>query len=114
MTSSDKKFKGSKEQEDKVTKVFNERLLTYARNNVPFIIDNTNLLERYRTGYKELLKDYDIQWECVYVEAPTLEICKKRREGFMPTSEIDKMLDRFEFPRPYEFDNFVIYKQVQE
>lgn len=114
MTSSDKKFKGNKKQEDKVTEVFNERLLECARNNVPFVIDNMNLIERYRKGYKELLKDYPLNWQCIYIEAPTLDDCKKRREGQMPPGEIDKMLDRLEFPRPYEFDgNIYIYKQVQ-
>jgi predicted kinase len=114
MTSSDKKFKGNKKQEDEVTEVFNERLLECARNKIPFVIDNMNLIERYRKGYKELLKDYPLDWQCVYVEAPTLEVCKKRREGQMPSGEIDKMLDRLEFPRPHEFDGKIwIYKQCQ-
>ena len=114
MVPSNKKFKGNKKQEDKVTEVFNERLLECARNDVPFVIDNMNLIERYRKGYKELLKDYPLDWQCVYVEAPTLDDCKKRREGQMPPGEIDKMLDRLEFPHPYEFDgNIYIFKQVQ-
>lgn len=114
MTSADKKFKGSKKQEEKVTEVFNERMVHYAKFGIPFIIDNMNLIERYRNGYKELLKDYDLVWSCVYVEAPTLDECKKRREGQMPPGEIDKMLDRLEFPRPYEFNgNIYLYKQLQ-
>lgn len=114
MTSSDKKFKGNKKQEDEVTEVFNERLLECARNKIPFVIDNMNLIERYRKDYKELLKDYPLDWQCVYVEAPTLDDCKKRRKGQMPPGEINKMLDRLEFPRPYEFDgNIYIYKQMQ-
>ena len=114
MASHGEKFKGRKQQEDKVTEVFNERLLECARNKVPFVIDNMNLIERYRKGYKELLKDYQLDWQCVYVEAPTLDDCKKRREGQMPPGEIDKMLDRLEFPHPHEFDgNIFIFKQAQ-
>jgi predicted kinase len=114
MTSVGKKFKGNKEQENEVTRLFNERLLECARNKMPFVIDNMNLIERYRKGYKELLKDYPLDWQCVYVEAPTLEDCKKRREGQMPPGEIDNMLDRLEFPRPHEFDGKIwIYKQCQ-
>ena len=111
MVSKDKKYKGNKSQEDKVTEVFNERLLQYARNGVPFIIDNMNLQERYRKGYRDLLKDYDLFWHCVYIEAPTIEECKHRRHGMMPENEIDRMVDRLEFPRPYEFDNIQLYKQ---
>lgn len=114
MVSSDKKFKGNKKQEDEVTEAFNERLIECARNKVPFVIDNMNLIERYRKSYKELLKDYPLDWQCVYVEAPTLDDCKKRREGQIPPGEIGKMLDRLEFPRPYEFDcNIWLYKQCQ-
>lgn len=111
MVSKDKKFKGTKEQENKVSEVFNQRLLEYAQNKTSFIIDNTNLIERYRKDYKKLLENYRITWKCVYVEAPTIEDCKKRRNGMMPESEIDRMLDRLEFPRPYEFDEIELCKQ---
>ncbi|MBP5723651.1 MAG: AAA family ATPase [Bacteroidales bacterium] len=113
MVSKDKKFKGNKQQEDKVTEVFNERMLQYARNGVPFIIDNMNLQERYRKGYKELLKDYDLKWCCVYVEAPSLEENIKRRENQIASLEIERMLDRLEFPSQYEFDEVLLYKQTK-
>ena len=112
MTSPDKKFKGNKKQEDEVTRLFNERLVECAKNGTPFVIDNMNLIERYRRGYKEILKEYPLNWDCIYVEAPTLDECKKRREGQMPPEEIDKMLVRLEFPRPYEFEGGIyLHKQ---
>ena len=111
MVSSDKKYKGNKSQEDKVSKLFNERLVQYVQNGAKVIIDNMNLQERYRKAYKELLNEYELKWGGVYVEAPTIEECVKRRQGMMPEGEIEKMLDRFDFPRHYEFDSLKLIKQ---
>lgn len=111
MVSSDMKYKGNKSQEDKVTKVFNERLLFHVQCGTPVIIDNMNLQERYRKAYKELLNEYDLKWGGVYVEAPSIEECKKRRQGQIAPQEIERMLDRLDFPRIYEFDELKLIKQ---
>lgn len=111
MVSPDGKCRGSHSQEEKVTEVYNERIRKYAEEGKRFIIDNMNLVEKYRRAYKEVLKDFSLKYEYVYVEAPTLEECKRRRDGQISGKEIDRMLDRLEFPRPYEFDCYGFVKQ---
>lgn len=111
MSKPGEKFKGTRAQEDKVTEVFNKQMLECAKNHHDFVIDNMNLVEKWRRDYHNMLKDYRVNWHYVYVEAPTLETNMERRKGQIADTEITKMLNRLDFPRPYEYDEFTMLKQ---
>ena len=48
----------------------------------------------------------------VYVEAPTLEINYKRRDGEVPQNVINRMALNFEYPEVTEFDEIIFDKQT--
>lgn len=104
------KFKGDKKQEDRVTNIFNKRCKEYAEKNISFVIDNVNLKLKYRNAYHELLKDYPIHWDYLYIEPPTIDIAKKRREGQINPNEIDRMVSSIDFPTPAEYHRIEVKK----
>lgn len=96
------------EQEEKVTKVFNERALKAAEDGKTIIFDNINLKKKYRDAYKNLLKDYRVFWSYTYVEAPSLSTNLKRREGQISEEVYRNMILNFDWPYRSEYDNFSI------
>lgn len=94
---------GTTEEEKEVTKRFNERLLKLCENKNSFVINNTNLKKQYRDEYKQLFMIYNPYVIYVYVETSTIEVNKMRRNGQMPLSVIDRMIDNFDFPLPTEY-----------
>lgn len=108
----DEKIVGTPEQEDKVTKVFNEKLIAAIKNGKTPIINNINLKKKYRDGYKAFLSENgfnNIKWTYHYVEAPTLDENIKRREGQIPESAFSIMINNFDWPRHEEYDTFISY-----
>ena len=107
------KPQGNQRQEEKVTKIFNERLKEYAENNFSIAIDNTSLKQCYRDGFKRMLKKYRPFYTYVYVEAPTWQDTLDRRKGQIPEHIITNMRKSFEFPRPCEYDILIVNKQTK-
>ena len=105
---------GNKSQEDKVTNIFNKRLIECCENKRTFVIDNTNVRKKYREEYKELAKEYNPRVVYVYVEGPSLRTIKKRRDGMMPLDVIDRMWENFDFPEYGECDVLIIEKQKEK
>ena len=109
------KYIGTKEEEEIVTKTIEERMVKYAENLESFVVDNTHMKQAYRDRIHEILKDYNIFYHYIYIEAPTLKENIRRREvdgfGIKSSEIILNMLDKFEFPYPYEFDCFEFYKE---
>lgn len=97
----------TKEQEDLVTEVFEDRFINAldARQNV--IIDNLNLKRSYRDDYKQLTQGYNICWNYVYIQTPSLEDNYNRRPTFSK-EVIDGMINKLDYPDPSEYDNLVI------
>lgn len=102
---------GDKKQEDEVTQIVNERILNYARAKKSFIIDATNLKQRYRDTFKKMLKPYNAKIIYVYNEAPTFKDNLERRKGQIPEDIIIKMRDNFEYPKLTECEELIINKQ---
>lgn len=98
---------GNKEQESEVTRIFFERLTECCKNREDFVINNTNVLRKYRDEYNKIIKQYDGTITYVYVEAPSLEANKDRRKGQMPLDVIDRMLSYMEFPQRDEYDKII-------
>lgn len=111
-TWNDKKVVGTKEEENKVSEIFNKRMIEYCENKESFVIDNTNLKYQYRKDYLLKIMKYNPKVKIIYVEAPNfINDCMKRREGEIPKSVYDRMNDGFDFPQLYECDELVIYKE---
>ena len=89
------KIVASREQENLVTAIFNQKLKEYARAGEDIAINNINLVRRYRQDYKMTLKDFDVNWIYVVVEAPDLDTNKERRKGQIPPEVFDRMVARY-------------------
>ena len=107
----DQKFLGSLEQEEKVSTLFNERMKKALENGDKVVISNTNLVEKYRKPFVEIAQKYNYTVHFVYIEAPSLEECIKRREGQIKPEVIYKMQEKLEWPTPFEYDKLTIIKQ---
>lgn len=96
----------TKEQEDQVTEVFEDRFINALDAKQDIIIDNINLKRCYRDSYKELAQGYNVYWEYIYVQAPSLEDNYRRRP--MISKEVfDNMLNKFDYPEPSEYDRII-------
>ena len=64
------KIVGTKEQEDKVTEIFNQRMLHAASCGHDIVINNINLKKKYREEIVNTLsKEYNVITDYLYVEA---------------------------------------------
>lgn len=105
---------GNKKMEDVVTEIFNHRVLDCCNKEEDFVINNTNVKKKYRYAFIDMLLPFHPRIVYVYVEAPSIEIQKKRREGMMPMSVIDKMWNDLDFPDYTECNELIIEKQKKE
>ena len=102
------KYLGNKEEEDAVTVEFNRRLLEAAKSGRTIILNNMHNKRRYRDSYKELLKNYNVYWRYIYVEADSLQTNIDRRSGQIPSDVFENIVANFEFPTPVEYDTLEI------
>ena len=108
----DKKTVGTKEQEDKVSEIFNAKVIECCEQKKSFVIDNTNLKFQYRKKYLDMVMKYNPLIKVIYVEAPDfLNDCMKRRDGEIEKKVYDRMKESFDFPQLYECDELVLVKQ---
>lgn len=97
----------TKEQEDEVSNVFEDRFVKALQDHKNIIIDNINLRRSYRDNYKELARNYNVYWSYIYCQAPSLEDNYTCRP--MISKEIfDNMIYKFDYPEPSEYDSMII------
>lgn len=108
----DEKYLGTVEEENEVTKVFDEMLNNSISEEKCIILNNTYLKKKYRESVVSKLRDNGYKIVYVYVESPTLEINYKRREGEVPQNVINRMALNFEYPEVTEFDEIIFDKQT--
>ena len=96
------KPQGNKQQEEEVTKIFNERMFSYLKNKQSFVVNNTNTNMRWRSELVRQLLPYHPNINFVYCESPDLHFNKERRKGMMPDTVIDRFWKEMEFPSPTE------------
>ena len=94
---------GNKEQEKKVTQIFEERMLEYCKQGKSFVINNTNLKKQYRNRFLDIIKPYKPVVIYIYVEAPSIEDNFARRAGQIDKDIIRRMASNFDFPYPTEY-----------
>lgn len=70
------------EEEKKVTEVENSRIVEAIKNGKVVVIDNMNLKRKYRDSYHHLLRDYNITWDYIYVQASSIDKNVERRKNF--------------------------------
>ena len=100
----------SRQKEDRVSTVFNQRLTDAARDgSKTIVLDNLNLKKKYRDAYKEQLSLYAVTWVYVYIEAKGLQTNLERRGGDIDLDVLKSMIMVFEWPRPDEYDKFGIF-----
>ena len=100
----------SKSQEDKVSTVYNEKLIDALHSGADVIVlDNLNLKKKYRDGYKNLLYGYAVNWIYAYIEAKDLETNVERRGGSITPDVLKTMIMGFDWPRPDEYDKLGIF-----
>lgn len=105
---------GIKEQEKEVTRIFNERLIECCKNKQDVVINNTNLLKKYRSEFVKMVLPYNPTITFVYVESNKMEDCAKRRDGQIKKNIVDGMWDRLEFPCPSECERMLFSKQCDD
>lgn len=94
---------GNKEQEKKVTQIFEERMLEYCKQGKSFVINNTNLKKQYRNRFLDIIKPYKPVVIYIYVEAPSIVDNFARRAGQIDKDIIRRMASNFDFPYPTEY-----------
>ena len=104
------KYLGTPTEEQQVTDVFNMKLKKAAEDGKIIVINNTNLKKKYRDGYKELLKKYDVVWTYIYCEADSLTTNIERRKGQIREDVFVGMIDGFEWPARDEYDHLIYQK----
>lgn len=100
------KYLGTTEEENKVTEMFNRKLKDAAESGKTIVLNNMNNRKKYRDDYKQILKDYNVCWTYIYVEASELSKNIERRKGQIHELAFRKMVEVFEFPTPDEYDKF--------
>ena len=108
----DKKVVGTKEEENKVSEIFDKKMIECCKNKESFILDNTNLKSAYRKEYLLKIMKYNPIVKIIYIEAPNfISSCCERRNGQIPKSVYERMNKNFDFPQLSECDELVIVKQ---
>ena len=111
-TTNDKKVVGTKEEENKVSEIFNKRMIEYCENKESFVLDNTNLKYQYRKDYLLKIMKYNPKVKIIYIEAPNyIDDCIERRKDEIPKKVYDRMENTFDFPQLYECNELIIIKQ---
>lgn len=101
----DEKYLGTPHEEDEVTRIFNERLIEAVKEGKDVVINNTNLKRKYRDGYKKLLNKFNVQFNCVIIEARGINKNIERRKGQISEDIIREMIEKYEHPTYNEFDD---------
>lgn len=103
----DKKYLGTKEEEDKVTEVFNQKFKEALDHNLEIYIDSINLQRCYRDGYKKLAGKHNIRWNYIYIQSSNLNLNYERRPEISKVI-FDEMIQKFDWPTSDEYDNLAI------
>lgn len=111
-TTNDKKVVGTREEEDKVSEIFDKKMIEYCENKESFVLDNTNLKYQYRKDYLLKIMKYNPKVKIIYIEAPNyIKDCIERRKGEIPKKVYDRMENNFDFPQLFECNELIIVKQ---
>lgn len=102
----------SPKDEELVTSIVNERIKNCCLHKASFVINQTSLKKSYRKQFNDLAYKYSTpRIVYIYIEAPSIEECIKRRGGGKWEGIINKMYQGFDFPERGECDELIVIKQ---
>lgn len=105
---------GTTAQEERVTKVYRQKVEDVIPAVDAVIFNDMNIKYVYRQHYHELLeahKEYEWKWIYIYVEAPNLSTNINRRDGQIPSNCFERFTRTLDWPKPDEYDMLIISKQ---
>ena len=102
------KIVGTRQQEDEVSAYCDKLIKDAAYFGDTIIVDNINLKRKYRDYFKDLLKDYNVEYHYHYVETKSLKTNILRREGQINKEVFINMIKSFDWPEASEYD-YLIY-----
>ncbi|MCL2312943.1 MAG: AAA family ATPase [Firmicutes bacterium] len=109
MVDANRKFKGKKGQEDKVTHIEHKRIKELCEKKQPFVSDNIYLQRKFRTEFINMVTPYN-----PYITIEYHETLKQnhieRRKGQVHENSVIKMMKNMEFPLPSEAHEVRYYR----
>jgi predicted kinase len=96
---------GNKEQENKVTEIFNERLIECCKNKQSCVINNTNLYRKRRKELINSIAEYKPKIQYIVILPPSLNTVIERRYGQIDANIICNMWKSIEYPTSDECEN---------
>lgn len=109
-----KKTVGTKEEEKKVSEIFDKEMIECCEKKESFILDNTNLKRVYRQEYLRKTLKYNPLVKIIYIEAPSFDECMKRRNGEIDKRVYERMSKNFDFPQMTECHDMILVKQHED
>lgn len=104
------KIVGTSEQENKVSDVFNQKLLKAAEEGKTIIINNINLKKKYRKDIINRLQKFNVNVTYIYVEAKNLQLNIDRRNGQISENVFNTMIENFDWPEFNEYNEIYFWK----
>ena len=96
---------GTKEQEKKVTEIFNDRLIECCKNKQSCVINNMNLYRKRREYLVNSIAEYNPKIQYIVIIPPSLQTIIQRRLGQIDPNIITNMWKSIEFPTTDECEN---------
>lgn len=103
---------GTKSEENRVTEIFNERLLRFANEKRVIFINNINLKKWNRDKIHEILDSANVKYHLtiIYLEAPSFADNIIRRENQISENVLTKMKNTMNWPKQTEYDDMIVLK----
>lgn len=96
---------GNKEQENKVTEIFNKRLIECCKNKQSCVINNMNLYRKRRKELIDSIAEYNPKIQYIVILPPSLNTVIERRHGQIDANIICNMWKSIEYPTSDECKN---------
>lgn len=113
LCSTDEKIVGTSEEENLVTKIERDKIISLLKGDKDFAIDDTNVNPKFRKKLLNLIKSINKDAIIIGVKLETnLEDCLASRENQIPEKVITKMWESSNKVKPEEFDQFLAVTRI--
>lgn len=103
----------SKQGENRVTEIVNERIETACKQSRNIVINQTSLVKKYRESLVNLIYDSNPLYQIVFIYFEPkggVKTCIERRKNEIKPDVIQSMWDRMEMPDYTECDKMIFYR----
>ena len=105
------KYRGTQEQEEKVTEMQDQIIQDLYNSGKEFAVDDTNVNPVFRKQMIMKLRNLGKNVRLVGVRMETsLDTCISRRRGEVPEEIVTRMWENSKRVKPEEFDQFLVVK----